>query len=59
MLHSEEYRETYAADLKKVLPRIPLVEDPWPFVEAGRVLAEIHLGYEHETPIRSLALTLT
>lgn len=50
LLHSSEYREAYAADLKKMLPRIPLVEDPWPFVEAGRELAEIHLGYEREVP---------
>lgn len=50
LLHSPEYRETYAADLKKMLPRIPLVEDPWPFVRAGRDLSEIHLGYESETP---------
>ena len=50
MLHSPEYREAYAADLKKMLPRIPLVENPWPFVEAGGELADIHLGYEHETP---------
>ncbi|WP_224745538.1 type ISP restriction/modification enzyme [Nocardioides ganghwensis] len=50
LLHSPEYRETYAADLKKMLPRIPLVEDPWPFVEAGRKLSELHLGYETVTP---------
>ena len=50
LLHSPEYRDIYAADLKKMLPRIPLVEDPWPFVEAGRALAEIHLGYESEDP---------
>ena len=50
LLHSPEYRETYAADLKKMLPRIPLVEDPWPFVEAGRRLSELHLGYESVTP---------
>ncbi|QIX27219.1 DEAD/DEAH box helicase [Nocardioides sp. JQ2195] len=50
LLHSPEYRETYAADLKKMLPRIPLVEDPWPFVEAGRKLSELHLGYESVTP---------
>ncbi|TIC86819.1 damage-inducible protein [Nocardioides sp. GY 10113] len=50
LLHSGEYRETYAADLKKMLPRIPLVEDPWPFVEAGRQLSELHLGYESVTP---------
>jgi predicted helicase len=50
LLHSPEYRETYAADLKKMLPRIPLVEDPWPFVDAGRKLSELHLGYETVTP---------
>jgi predicted helicase len=50
LLHSPEYRETYAADLKKMLPRIPLVEDPWPFVEAGRKLSDLHLGYESATP---------
>jgi predicted helicase len=50
LLHSPEYRETYAADLKKMLPRIPLVEDPWPFVEAGRRLSDLHLGYESVTP---------
>lgn len=49
LLHSPEYRETYAADLKKMLPRIPLVEDPWPFVAAGRKLSELHLGYESVT----------
>jgi predicted helicase len=49
LLHSPEYRETYAADLKKMLPRIPLVEDPWPFVDAGRRLSELHLGYESVT----------
>jgi predicted helicase len=50
LLHSPEYREPYAADLKKMLPRIPLVEDPWPFVQAGRDLSELHLGYETVTP---------
>jgi predicted helicase len=49
ILHSPKYRETYAADLKKMLPRLPLVEnstDFWKFVKAGRVLAELHLNYE-------------
>ena len=50
LLHSPDYRETYAADLKKSLPRIPLVEDLWPFVKAGRDLSELHLGYESVTP---------
>ncbi len=50
LLHSPDYRETFAADLKKMLPRIPLVTDPWPFVDAGRRLSELHLGYESVTP---------
>ncbi|MFW5472286.1 DEAD/DEAH box helicase [Knoellia sp. CPCC 206450] len=50
LLHSPEYRETYAADLKKMLPRIPLVSDPWPFIAAGRDLSELHLGYESVVP---------
>jgi predicted helicase len=50
LLHSPDYRQAYAADLTKLLPRIPLVEDLWPFVEAGHDLSEIHLGYENATP---------
>ena len=50
LLHSPDYRERFAADLKKMLPRIPLVSDPWPFVAAGRALADLHLGYESVTP---------
>ncbi|WP_286959386.1 DEAD/DEAH box helicase [Arsenicicoccus sp. UBA7492] len=50
LLHSQDYRATYAADLKKVLPRIPLVTDPWPYVEAGRELAKLHLDYETVEP---------
>lgn len=48
-LHSKEYRETFANDLKKMLPRLPLVEgvaDFWAFSKAGRALADLHLNYE-------------
>lgn len=46
LLHSPAYREAYEADLKRLLPRIPLVQDARPFIDAGRRLAEVHLGYE-------------
>lgn len=52
-LHSREYRETFANDLKKILPRLPLVEnvkDFWTFSKAGRQLAELHLNYESVAP---------
>ena len=50
LLHSPDYRDTYAADLKKMLPRIPLVTDAEPFIDAGRRLSDLHLGYETVTP---------
>lgn len=49
ILHSADYRTAFAADLKKMLPRIPLVDearDFWSFSKAGRTLAELHLNYE-------------
>lgn len=49
LLHSKDYREQFSADLKKMLPRIPLVEIPADFLafsKAGRELAELHLNYE-------------
>ena len=49
ILHSKSYRETFSADLKKMLPRIPLVSDYekfWAFSKAGRDLANLHLNYE-------------
>ncbi|NCB44520.1 MAG: helicase, partial [Clostridia bacterium] len=49
LLHSPIYRKKFASDLKKMLPRIPLVEEPqkfWGFSKAGRALAELHINYE-------------
>jgi len=48
-LHSPHYRQTFASDLKKMLPRLPLVDDVhhfWAFSKAGSALAELHLNYE-------------
>ncbi len=48
-LHCPEYRTMFANDLKKMLPRLPLVEDVrdfWKFSKAGRALAELHINYE-------------
>ncbi|MBR8173749.1 DEAD/DEAH box helicase [Burkholderia cenocepacia] len=50
VLHSPEYREQYAADLKKVLPRIPYAPDFNAFSQAGRNLADLHLNYETVEP---------
>lgn len=50
ILHSPDYRQSYGADLTKMLPRIPLVGDFRGYVAAGRALAELHLGYERVAP---------
>ncbi|BBL36027.1 hypothetical protein Nstercoris_02306 (plasmid) [Nitrosomonas stercoris] len=49
LLHSEDYRERYADNLSKQLPRIPRVktaDDFKAFSQAGRDLADLHLNYE-------------
>jgi predicted helicase len=53
ILHSQDYRAAFANDLKKMLPRLPLVEDVknfWAFSKAGRKLAELHINYEEVPP---------
>ncbi len=50
ILHSKDYQAQFAADLKKMLPRLPLVNsvaDFKAFSTAGRKLADLHLNYEN------------
>lgn len=49
-LHSQDYRDAFADDLRLSLPRIGFVdskEDFDAFADAGRRLADLHLNYEH------------
>jgi len=49
LLHSPDYRERFADNLGKELPRIPrgkTAADFWAFSQAGRKLADLHLNYE-------------
>ena len=53
ILHSEDYRSRFADNLSKQLPRIPILEkaaDFWSFVEAGRRLGDLHVGFESVAP---------
>ena len=53
VLHSPKYRERFAADLKKMLPRIPLastIEGFHAFVDAGHALMKLHIDYETVEP---------
>jgi predicted helicase len=59
-LHSPEYKEMFANDLRKMLPRLPLVEevkDFWAFSKAGRKLAELHIKYETVVPFKEVKIS--
>ncbi|STO30934.1 Predicted helicase [Fusobacterium necrogenes] len=48
-LHNEDYRKEFEADLKKTIPKLPLVDEYQDFKkysDIGRELAELHLNYE-------------
>ena len=50
LLHHPAYREKFADNLKRELPRIPLAPDFWAFSKAGKKLAALHLDYEKLEP---------
>ncbi|NOS83739.1 MAG: DEAD/DEAH box helicase [Ignavibacteria bacterium] len=53
ILHASDYSVKFTNDLTKMLPRIPLPDEPkdfWAFSKAGRELAELHLYYETVKP---------
>ena len=52
VLHHPQYRDRYAANLKRELPRIPFTPEFCPFVEAGKRLTEIHIHYEKQPEYR-------
>ncbi len=50
ILHHPGYRERYAANLKRELPRIPFAPDFAAFACAGKGLARLHVEYESLDP---------
>jgi predicted helicase len=54
MLHHPQYRERYAANLRRELPRIPPASDFQGFAKAGKKLADVQVGYEQakEYPLK-------
>lgn len=60
ILHSPDYRKAFQSDLKKMLPRIPLVdstEDFGAFSKAGRALGDLHINYEDVPPYKEVLIT--
>ncbi|HIV55584.1 MAG TPA: DEAD/DEAH box helicase family protein [Candidatus Anaerobiospirillum stercoravium] len=59
ILHSPDYRATYANNLQKELPRIPRVAtyaEFKAFEDAGRALSQLHVGYETVEPYAGCTL---
>lgn len=56
VLHDPAYRETYALNLKREFPRIPLYPDFRKWCDWGQRLLDLHIGYEAVAPF---ALTRT
>jgi predicted helicase len=54
VLHDPQYRETYAQNLKREFPRIPLYGDSdttfWQWATWGEALMALHIGYEQVAP---------
>jgi predicted helicase len=48
LLHHAEYRQKYAVNLKRELPRILYVPDLWTYSQIGKQLAELHIHYEKQ-----------
>ena len=52
LLHHPGYREKFADNLKRELPRIPFAPDFQAFTSAGKQLARLHLEYETLEPYK-------
>jgi predicted helicase len=48
VLHHPQYRDKFAANLKRELPRISFAPDFWAFAKAGRKLVDLHVNYESQ-----------
>lgn len=56
VLHSPEYIEKYINDLKKSIPRIPILKNKEVYVKIGRQLAQLHLNYEMNSTYADLII---
>jgi predicted helicase len=50
VLHDPLYREKYAQNLKREFPRIPLYPEFWQWASWGKMLINLHIGYEKVAP---------
>ena len=58
VLHSSDYKVKYDNDLRKGLPRIPLLKEKETYVRVGKALAKLHLNYEELEPYKDLTIEI-
>jgi predicted helicase len=60
ILHQRDYVSTFENDLRKSLPRLPLVDDVrdfWKISKTGRALGELHMNYEKIPPLKTIKIS--
>lgn len=50
VMASPDFQNRFGVELRKDSPRVPLVENPDAYIEAGRLLTTLHTGYETVQP---------
>ena len=56
IFHAIDYREQFGDNLKKEIPRIPILKNKESFIEVGRNLADLHLNYESVPPYEKVEI---
>ena len=54
IMHAPDWRQRYASDLKRQLPRVPFAPDFEAYRSAGRELMDLHLSYETCQELRTV-----
>ena len=58
-LHIPKYREEFEADLKKMLPKLPLIDNVkqfWEISKIGHQLSDLHVNYENIEPYSEIKI---
>lgn len=62
VLNNHDYKNEFSNDLRKVLPRIPIVDnvkDFWSISKIGRKLSNLHLHYEEVEPFSGVNISMS
>lgn len=58
LFHSKDYLKKYSNDLKKGIPRIPILKNKDKFIDIGQELSKLHLNYEEIEPYKNLSIEI-